>query len=168
MHTRYVWEMPSKILLTTIRCLILLGSVSSSTGRYLFVVGTLLVRAVTPQALRARVVIVHILVPVWAHIIREACFYLFLSFFVVWSTRAPLNTLAHRTDRATNSAVCFWLSYAHRLGRAGLGTESEAGRLYFVYARWYFANKIATNSLKSAWTTTVAPIIHNILVEVLM
>ena len=33
--------------------------------------------------------------------------------------------------------VFFWLSYAHVLGRAALGTGGEAGRLYFVYARWY-------------------------------
>ena len=47
----------------------------------------------------------------------------------------------HRTDRAT-TAVFFWLSYAHGLGRAALGTGGEAGRLYFVYGRWYFAKKI--------------------------
>ena len=41
---------------------------------------------------------------------------------------------SHRTDRAT-AAVFFWLSYAHGLGRAALGTRGEAGRLCFVYAR---------------------------------
>ena len=31
----------------------------------------------------------------------------------------------------------WWLSYAHGLGRAGLGAPRKAGRLQFVYARWY-------------------------------
>ena len=47
----------------------------------------------------------------------------------------------HRTDRAT-TAVFFWLSYAHGLVRAALGTGGEAGRQYFVYARWCFAKKV--------------------------
>ena len=60
------------------RCVfILLGSIFASTARYLSI-GTLLVRAVTHYALRARVVIVSILVSVRAHIIRDTCFYLFL------------------------------------------------------------------------------------------
>ena len=57
--------MPSKTLLAKmIRRFILSGSVLASTGRHLLSVGTLLVRAVTPHALRARVVIEYILVPV--------------------------------------------------------------------------------------------------------
>ena len=60
-----MYEMPSKTLLAKmIRRFILSGSVLASTGRHLLSVGTLLVRAVTPHALRARVVIEYILVPV--------------------------------------------------------------------------------------------------------
>ena len=71
-------------------------------------------------------VILYILVPARAHIIRDSRFNLFTSFFVR-STCAPLNKLAQRTDGATTTAVSFWLSYADGLGRAALGTGARRG-----------------------------------------
>ena len=65
-----------------IRCFVSLGSVFASTGRYLSIYWNTTTEVNTPHALRARVVIVYILVPVRVHTIRDTRFYLFLSFFV--------------------------------------------------------------------------------------
>ena len=52
-------------------------------------------------------------------------------------------------------------TYAHGLGRAAVGTGSEAGRLYLVYARWYFAKKTGARCTQCIMQPTAeAPPFH--------